>query len=264
MKRTLCLLLCVGMLFVFTGCHADLKTELQAVIDTQVESGDIYTPDSYNKYLSALSEAKSVKEKSIVTAQQIKNAKSSLETALNELCVKPDKTKLEKLLSKAINLDKSKYTTISVGQLETAITSATQTLNDENATASDVDIAQKSLQTKLDDMITATKGVYKITCSLSRLVTNHVGNDWSSGITYNGNAIHSGDTITASLNGSITIKGTVVEHDSLPDSGSCSVTIPLTGGEKSTQFYVRENRGRYSGNLAVWELTCSATLIERI
>lgn len=331
MKRILCLILCVGMLFALTGCHSDLKAELQTVIDTEIESEDLYTPNSYDNYLSALSEAESVKEKSIVTAQQITVAKSNLETALEELCVKPDKTELkqklddarqldkakylpkstatlvkaievsalvfdddnanaedvqqaiadldagtkalivkpdktglETLLSKAKNLDKDKYTTVSVGQLETAITSTNNIINDENATSSDVDAAQKSLQTTLDNMLKATKGVYKITCSLSRLATNHVGNEWSSGITYNGKIIHSGDSITASLNGSITIMGTAIEHDSIPDSGSGSVTIPLSGGEKSTQFYVRENRGRYSGNLAVWELTCSATLIERI
>lgn len=331
MKRILCLILCVGMLFALTGCHSDLKAELQTVIDTEIESEDLYTPNSYDKYLSALSEAESVKEKSIVTAQQINVAKSNLETALEELCVKPgktelkqklddarqldktkylpkstttlvkaievsalvydddnanaedvqqavadldagtkaliikpDKTGLETLLSKAKNLDKNKYTTVSVGQLETAITSTNKTINDENATASDVDAAQKSLQTALDNMVKATKGVYKITCSLSRLATNHVGNEWSSGVTYNGKTIHSGDTITASLNGSIMITGTAIEHDSIPDSGSGSVNISLSGGEKSTQFYVRENRGRYSGNLAVWKLTCSATLIERI
>lgn len=331
MKRIWCLILCVGLLVTLTGCHSELKAELQTVIDTQIESEDTYTPNSYDNYLSALAEAESVKEKSIVTAQQIKDAKSNLETALEELYVKPDKTELkqkldeakkldqskylpnststlvnaidesttifeddnaivedvqraitdlatgtnalvvkpdksglEKLLSKAKNLDKNKYTTVSVGQLETAITSTSTTMNNENATSSDVDAAQKSLQTTLDNMVKATKGVYKITCSLSLLATNHVGNDWSSGITYNGKTIHSGDTITASLNGSITIKGTAVEHDSIPDSGSGSVTISLSGGEKSTQFYVRENRGRYSGNLAVWELTCSATLIERI
>lgn len=319
------------MLFALTGCHSDLKAELQTVIDTEIESEDLYTPNSYDNYLSALSEAESVKEKSIITAQQINVAKSNLETALEELCVKPDKTELkqklddarqldkakylpkstttlvkaikvsalvydddnanaedvqqaaadldagtkaliikpdktglETLLSKAKNLDKNKYTTVSVGQLETAITSTNKTINDENATSSDVDAAQKSLQTALDNMVKAKKGVYKITCSLSRLATNHVGNEWSSGITYNGKIIHSGDSITASLNGSITIMGTAIEHDSIPDSGSGSVTIPLSGGEKSTQFYVRENRGRYSGNLAVWELTCSATLIERI
>ena len=331
MKRALCLVFCICMLFALTGCHSDLKAELQTVIDTQIGSEDTYTPNSYDNYLSALSDAEAVKEKSIVTAQQIKDAKSNLETALEELYVKPDKTELkqkldeanqldkskylpnstatlvnaieestmifeddnaiaedvqraitvlaagtdalavkpdksglENLLSKAKSLDKNKYTTVSVEQLETAITSTTATMNNENATSSDVDAAQKSLQTTLDNMVKATKGVYKITCSLSRLATNHVGNEWSSGITYNGKTIHSGDTITASLNGSITIKGTAVEHDSIPDSGSGSVTIPLSGGEKSTQFYVRENRGRYSGNLAVWELTCSAMLIERI
>ena len=101
MKRIWCLTLCVGMLFALTGCHSDLKAELQTVIDTQVESEDTYTPNSYDNYLSALSEAELVKEKTIVTAQQIKDAKSNLETALEELYVKPDKTELKQKLDEA-------------------------------------------------------------------------------------------------------------------------------------------------------------------
>lgn len=84
-------------------------------------------------------------------AEDVQRAITDLATGTNALVVKPDKTGLEKLLSKAKNLDKNKYTTVSVGQLETAITSTSTTMNNENATSSDVDAALKSLQTSLDN-----------------------------------------------------------------------------------------------------------------
>ena len=313
------------------GGHPELKAELQAIINTQIESEDAYTPNSYNNYLSALADAKATKDKSIVTAKQLQTAKSNLESALAELSVKPDKTELsqklenarqlnreiyvpksiaalikgidesaivledenaidvdvqraitnldavinaliikpdktglENLLSQAKKLDKNLYTTASEKQLDQAISSATETANNENAAQSQVDKAQQTLKESLDSMVKATNGVYTINCSLKCLATNHVGSDWSSTITYNGQGLRNGDTITAPLNGSITIKGEARENDNAPDYGSGSVTISLSGEENSTRFYVRENRGHYSGNSAVWELTCSATLVERI
>ena len=135
MKRILCLILCVGMLFALTGCHSDLKADLQTVIDTKIESEDTYTPNSYDNYLSALAEAESVKEKTIVTAQQIKDAKSNLETALEELYVKPDKTELKQKLDEAKQLDQSKYLPNSTATLVKAIDESTVIFEDDNAIA---------------------------------------------------------------------------------------------------------------------------------
>lgn len=331
MKRIYSLILCLVIMLSLTGCCEEQKNELQKIIDTQIKSEESYTPASFDKYEEALNNAKTVKDKTFITAGTIDEAKATLESAIDELyekpdktplknkldeakqidvslylpnstpqfnttitnatqtyenenaviedvntainelnngiqtlVIKPDKTALNSLLTKARNLDKNKYTTVSCNKLETVIASTSTITNNENATQTEVEDAKKELNDCINGMAKAKKGVYKITCSLRRLATNHVGNDWSSGITYNGKSIHSGDTITASLNGSITITGTAIEHDSIPDSGSGSVSISLNGGEKSIQFYVRENRGRYAGNLAVWELTCSATLIERI
>ncbi|MBE6903447.1 MAG: hypothetical protein E7480_02450 [Ruminococcaceae bacterium] len=113
-------------------------------------------------------------------------------------------------------------------------------------------------------MVKATKGIYQINCSLDCISINHVGDDWIEEITYNEKSIEDGDIIIASLKDDITIIGKVIENDNIPDYGSSSVTISVSGGEKTTQFYVKENRGRYAGNSAVWELNCSVKLLERV
>lgn len=75
-----------------------------------------------------------------------------------------------------------------------------------------------------------------------------VGNEWFKSIEYNGKSIRNGQTITAPLNSGITIKGTVIESDSVSDVGSGYVYLSLDGDEKTIEICVRENRGRYSGS----------------
>lgn len=75
-----------------------------------------------------------------------------------------------------------------------------------------------------------------------------VGNEWVKSIEYNGQAIKDDDTITAPLNSSITIVGTVTENDSVPDTGNGSVQLSLDGKEKTVEIYAIENRGKYAGN----------------
>lgn len=50
---------------------------------------------------------------------------------------------------------------------------------------------------------------------------------------------------------------------SLTSSGTIDIQL-YDGSEASTQITVKENRGRYSGNKAKWEIKCSIELIERI
>lgn len=266
--------------FVTAGTIDDAKASLESAIAELYEKPDkiplknkldeakqidvsLYLPNSTPQLNTAITNATQTYGNENAVIEDVNTAINELNNGIQTLVIKPDKTALNTLLTKARNLDKNKYTTVSCNELETVIASISTIANNENATQTEVDDAKKELNDCINGMAKAKKGIYRISCSLNCLTTNHVGNEWSSGITYNGKSIHSGDAITASLNGSITITGTAIEYDSIPDSGSGSVSISLNGGEKSTQFYVRENRGRYAGNLAVWELTCSATLIER-
>lgn len=326
---SICFILLV--LFSLTGCNEEQKAALQVVIEQEVKDQEIYTPDTYQNYITALENAKSVKENTFASKKEIANAQQNLQTAIDELYVKPDKTalinkrdeaenitldiyipnsttelsdaineaesvigddnarqenidtaigridnginalikkpnkdKLGSLINKANNLNENKYTTASFSTINSTASSCTTVFNNENATQQDVDNAVEKMNNALNSLVTAKNGVYKVYCSLSMTANMSVGNEWLSSIEYNGKTLRNGDTITAPLNSGITITGTVIESDSVPDYGSGSVRLSLDGGEKTTEIYVRENRGRYSGNFAIWELCCSAELIERV
>ena len=331
MRKFISICLVILVLFSLTGCNEEQKAALQVVIEQEVQDEGTYTPDSYQNYVSALENAKAIKEKSLASKNEIAEAQQDLQNAIDNLYVKPDKTllitkrdeaknislsvyipntttnlsnaiieatsviedenarqenidtaiseidngisvlvkkpnkdKLSSLINKANNINENKYTSASCSALNTTVSSCSAVLNNENSTQQDVDQAVEKMNTALNELVTARNGVCRVYCSLSMIANMSVGNEWLKSIEYNGQSISNGATITVPLNSGITITGAVIESDSVPDYGSGSVRISLDGKEKTTEIYVRENRGRYSGNFAIWELCCSAELIERI
>ncbi|EMS72371.1 hypothetical protein [Ruminiclostridium cellobioparum] len=99
--------------------------------------------------------------------------------------------------------------------------------------------------------------------SIECVENNHVGNEWLFGCTVNKKELSEGDTITISTtsSGKINIVSSVEEEDSIPDIGSKTLSIPISKlkAKKNTtytsQVTVTENRGRYSGNKAIWKFT---------
>lgn len=264
MKRVCSIAICIVMVFVLSGCNEQQKAALQSVIEQEIQSEDIYTPSSYQSYLTALEYAKNIKDKTFSSKEEISYAQNNLQTAINELYIRPDKSNLSHLIDKAKGIGKTKYTTASYNKLESAITPCELTLRDDNSIQQEVTQAEKKLEDAISQLTVAKKGIYQINCSLNMTANLSVGNEWIKSVEYNGKTIRNGETITAPLNSGITLKATVIENDSIPDTGKGSVYLMLDGTEKTTEIYVRENRGRYSGNYAIWELTCSVTLIERI
>lgn len=331
MRKFIGICFAVLLLFSLTGCNEESKAALQGIIDQEVQDESIYTPDSYQNYVLALENAKSVKEKALASKNEITEAQQNLKAAIENLYIKPDKTpliskceeakgitlsiyipntttalsdaiataktvledensrqenidtairaiddgiaalvkkpdksKLSSLIDKANNINENKYTTVSCSTLNTAASFCSAVLSNENSMQQDVDLAVEKMNTAINSLVTARSGVCKIYCSLSMTANMSVGNEWLKSIEYNGQSISNGTTITVPLSSTITITGTVIESDSVPDYGSGSVRLSLDGSEKITEIYVRENRGRYSGNYAIWELSCSAELIERV
>lgn len=264
MKKVCSIAVCILMVFVLSGCNGQQKAALQNIIEQEIQSEDTYTPSSYQSYLTALEYAKNIKDKTFSSKEEISYAKNNLQTAINELYIRPDKSNLSSIVDNAKKIDRNKYTSASCNQLENAITYCTTILNDDNSIQEDVSRAEEQINSSIENLIIAKNGVYKLYCSLDMTANLSVGNEWLKYIEYNGQTIRNGDTITVPLDSGIKIKGTVIESDSVPDSGSGSVYLSGNGIEKTTEIYVRENRGRYSGNYAIWELTCSVTLIERI
>ncbi len=107
----------------------------------------------------------------------------------------------------------------------------------------------------------SSHGVYVIQYKFTLQSNHSVGNDWKKSVTVNGRERKSGDTVTGKANDCITLHCTVWEEDSVPDIGNTTVNIRLADGATGTvRITVRENRGRFKGNTAVWEFSYSVTL----
>ena len=241
------------------------KTELSSVLDIASEiNAALYLPKSYTAVKTAIDHANGVLLNDNALETDVNSAVSQLQQAIEQLVERPDKTNLRGLIAQAKDIPEEKYTTVSYTALQKTITSATKVLNDENATQEQVSVTEASLQTSLNDLVVSTKGIYKINIRFSRESNNHVGNSWSYGASYNNSRID-GQTITASHGATISIFCKVVEEDSVPDVGSGYLSLRMeNGAENSIRISVYENRGRYSGNRAVWIVTATATLIERV
>lgn len=109
----------------------------------------------------------------------------------------------------------------------------------------------------------AASSTYTVTFQQARLVSNdHVGNEWSIAGKVANKAISEGKSINVNVdsNGSIQLYGYAVEDDKIPDEGSNTKTVKVSsiaskGSTYKVNVTVTENRGRYSGNEAVWEFT---------
>ncbi|MBR7132674.1 MAG: FIVAR domain-containing protein [Clostridia bacterium] len=264
MKKIISVILSVIVILILSGCNEKEKASLQEVIEQEVKAEDTYTPASYQEYKVALQNAISVKKETFASTEKLHKAEKNLQSAIDNLYPKPDKSELAGLVEKALAINENIYTTASCLSLNAEISSAQAVINNEEATIQDVEQAANDLNTALRGMTKSTKGVYKIYYSFNMLANNHVGNEWLKGVTYNGINIYSGDTVTAPLNSSIKINIYVIENDKIPDIGSESISLLLNGAKISAKIFVCENRGRYTGNIATWEFTCHAALKERL
>lgn len=241
------------------------KTELQTLLQTVLEiDKDLYLPSSYTAVEAAIKNGNSVLSNENALSEDVANASSQLNLAVDKLINKPDKTAFHELMDQAKAFPEDKYTTTSYNALLKVIDSTAKVLNDNEATQEKVDAATEALQTAINELLKSTKGLYKIDVWFSHESNNHVGNSWYYGASYNNTEID-GEKINVSHGSTISIYCKVVEDDNIPDVGSGYLTLRMEDGAENTlTIYVYENRGRYSGNCAVWIVKATATLIERV
>ena len=90
---------------------------------------------------------------------------------------------------------------------------------------------------------------------------NHVGSDWSQEFYINGKKVGKDTTISITAGDTITVSATITEEDKSPDIGSSSKEYTVTQSDLDSGFTVkfkvdvRENKGRYSGSIATWNVT---------
>ena len=123
------------------------KSELNEVIlaAQDIENNDKYTPSSWEAFQNALEEAKAVNENSDATQEQVNEAVTNLEAAMNGLVVAGNKTLLEKTYEYALDLGTEGVTDSAVKAFENAKTAAKAVLDDPNATQEMIDTAWDNL-----------------------------------------------------------------------------------------------------------------------
>lgn len=99
---------------------------------------------------------------------------------------------------------------------------------------------------------------FRMTASISMQSNDHVGNRWSTGFEFNGEAIKSGSTVSIMPRDSFSAYGWAEDGDSNPDYGDYGEKLTLTDEMCKSGFTIEgeanvyENGGRYSGNCATW------------
>ena len=160
--------------------------------------------------------------------------------------------------------DEDVYTSASYQDYMEAYAFAEEVIDNAFATKSQIQSASDDLQYAIDHLTKATKGVYSIQCRWALLSNNHVGNDWTKQVLYNQKDVASTD-IVASLDSKISLTAIVTENDTVPDTAKQNIQIYLSDNSQTTaEIKVIENRGRYKGNAAVWQLVCTVMLVSRI
>ena len=112
-----------------------------------------------------------------------------------------------------------------------------------------------------------THGVYEVTITSTEIFNNHVGNNWYERYSCDGKPFVNGEKWTVPLGTAqtLTIDVTVTENDVWPDVGYSSLSVDLKEAFKtSTIVTVTENKGRYKGNCAQWEINCTVKLVKKI
>ena len=123
---------------------------------------------------------------------------------------------------------------------------------------------------------TITPSIEKVNASInfesaSLVENNHVGNEWSYSASVNGEELKykSSKKLKLDRDSTLVISAAAAEDDSIPDYGMNSLEVSLEELEiDKTYDYplevsVYENRGRYSGNSAVWRFEFSIKLSQQ-
>ena len=108
---------------------------------------------------------------------------------------------------------------------------------------------------------------FYMTASIFMRTNDHVGNRWSTGFEFNGEAIRSGSTVSIMPGDSFSAYGWAEDGDSNPDYGYYGEKLTLTDEMCKSGFTIEgeanvyENGGRYSGNCAIWYVKMTFTPI---
>ncbi len=112
-----------------------------------------------------------------------------------------------------------------------------------------------------------TNGVYEVVISEKCLFNHSVGREWKKVYTCDGKEIDGRTRFTVPLDTvkTVTVCATFTEEDKWPDVAWDSFEVLLQDGfETASTLTVTENKGRFKGNQAGWEINCKVRLIQKL
>ena len=108
---------------------------------------------------------------------------------------------------------------------------------------------------------TSTTVVMSVTTKYNMTSNNHVGNDWYKNCSIEGIKKDGFSNYKVNVGDQIIIRTTITEDDSSVDVGRNTATRTVTQSDLKNGFTVtqtitvREDKGRYAGNTATWNVT---------
>lgn len=139
-----------AMVIIILSCVAlfnnyDAKTRLWTVANSKVESAEMYTPKTYEKYERSLKTANNLKWNLFADEETLNKASSDLKRAVDNLVLVPDKSTLIDTYENSINLDLTMYIPNCRSFMQSTLASAKLVIDDPNAISDDVSKAQTEL-----------------------------------------------------------------------------------------------------------------------
>lgn len=117
------------------------------IANTGKLDGELYTTDSYQAMLDAISKANATVSNANASSMEIKDAYNGLLNSISNLVLKHDRSTLGNYIKqvKAIITNKDNYMPSSIKNIEITLTQATDVYNDKNATTVEIENASMSL-----------------------------------------------------------------------------------------------------------------------
>ena len=126
-----------------------------AITDAESRVRSNYTLASWNIMQAELVQARLVRDNADSTPTQINSATTALQLAINGLA-RVDRTALNSTIASTEGLTLANFTSASWVQLQSALVSARQVRDNGNATQTEVDTAESSLRTAINNLVSVT------------------------------------------------------------------------------------------------------------
>ena len=124
-----------------------------AIAEAEALVQDDYTSDSWSAFAEELADAKAVLADDDATQQAVNDAAAALESAMEALVERGDKTALEALIDEAEALKEADYTADTWAAFEEALNAAQEVAADADALQGEIDDAAEALESAMEALV---------------------------------------------------------------------------------------------------------------